>query len=195
MTCDEVSLRTGRGPVTAIVCRRGGRPARRCGVPGCSKTGARLCDHPVVRGGRETTCDRPMCDGHSVAVAPHQDYCEAHARHAKVRPFVRQLFRLWCSYLWRTETFDRALPGERQPNGDHIPHPHHRWEGTEHAQKVRRELGLGDSVGGPEHKAADALTHRGVCEELKRAGWTSRGARLIPPPGCGGQLSRKLMRR
>lgn len=181
MTCDEVKLGDG---FTAIVCTRGRRRrASTCSTPGCSKPAAVLCDHPVMRNGKEATCDRALCEGHAVAISSVSDYCEAHARHSRVRPFDRRLFMHWCAYFWRTEMFDRTLPGEKSKyeRDCHIPHPNHRYKSEEHARKVLRELQLGPTRGTPEHEQAKALSHHGVCTTLREAGWTSRGIRLFPP--------------
>ncbi len=62
----------------AIVCSRGRR--QRCSVPLCGRDSVALCDYPVERKGKKTTCDSPMCQRHRHPV-PGQtdtDWCETH---------------------------------------------------------------------------------------------------------------------
>lgn len=65
---------------TAIVCTRGGRNS---GGPcsGCKRwaNALLLCDFPVLRGDRETTCDRRICRSCARAIGPNRDLCPSHA--------------------------------------------------------------------------------------------------------------------
>ena len=62
----------------AIVCTRGG--SKRCSS--CkTRAASKLCDFPVTRDGKETTCDRPLCTRCAVTVGPDRDHCPAHARY------------------------------------------------------------------------------------------------------------------
>lgn len=45
----------------------------------CGKPAPVLCDYPVKRAGKETTCDRACCRAHCVSIGPDRDYCLAHA--------------------------------------------------------------------------------------------------------------------
>jgi hypothetical protein len=74
VTCRSVPVAGG----VAIVCGRD-QPAPPCAIPGCGRPHTRLCDHPVTRGGKVTTCDVKICDGHATSVGPERDYCPAHA--------------------------------------------------------------------------------------------------------------------
>ncbi len=64
---------------TAIVCSRGQR-RQQCSVGFCGKDSVALCDYPVVRNGKSTTCDSPMCERHRHPVAGEadKDWCEGH---------------------------------------------------------------------------------------------------------------------
>lgn len=85
MTCRSIDLGNG---VVGIVCGRREGPPKPCIVPGCGKPHARLCDWPVLRRGKPTTCDLKLCEGHATKVG-ELDYCPAHARaHAGRGPHV-----------------------------------------------------------------------------------------------------------
>ncbi len=77
MPCDPVKL---PGGTSAIVCSRGRRPIR-CVT--CGQPGNLLCDYPVTRDGRSTTCDRPCCKQHAVQVGKGLHHCMAHANFNK----------------------------------------------------------------------------------------------------------------
>ena len=65
------------GAVTAIVCSRG-RARKRC--VHCGGPGSQLCDFPVLRDGRKTTCDAALC--RHCSTKPHAgdvDLCRPHA--------------------------------------------------------------------------------------------------------------------
>jgi hypothetical protein len=71
----------GAGGATGFVC--GGRGRRKtCGVPGCTRPQAALCDYPVERNGKKGTCDASMCSTHRTSVAPNRDHCPAHVKAA-----------------------------------------------------------------------------------------------------------------
>lgn len=63
----------------AIVCGRGQK--QRC--QDCGALSDVLCDFPVTRNGKETTCDRKCCRRHCVSVGKDRDYCLPHHRHAE----------------------------------------------------------------------------------------------------------------
>lgn len=69
MACERVG--------NAIVCGRSSRKKLgKCGE--CWVTDAtQLCDgpHPTTRG---KTCDKPLCRGCALHVAPDRDYCKSH---------------------------------------------------------------------------------------------------------------------
>lgn len=67
--------------VTVHACTRGQR-RQRCGVPGCDRPQAALCDEPVERKGVRGTCDASMCETHRTRVGPNRDRCPAHAKRA-----------------------------------------------------------------------------------------------------------------
>ena len=60
----------------AIVCG----PRLRCATAGCRGEGTLLCDYPVTRRKRETTCNRRVCRACALAVSGSRDYCPPHAR-------------------------------------------------------------------------------------------------------------------
>lgn len=60
---------------TAIVCTRGQRIPR-CHY--CNDPGSFLCDHPVIRKGKRTTCDTRMCADCRNNVGPETDLCRPH---------------------------------------------------------------------------------------------------------------------
>jgi hypothetical protein len=68
----------GRGNAIGIACYR--EPRRTCSTVGCTKPGTLLCDYPVVRRGRKTTCSRYMCTSCAKRIGPECDYCPPHAR-------------------------------------------------------------------------------------------------------------------
>jgi hypothetical protein len=74
MPCSHVKLPGGGH---AIVCTRGGRQ-KSCVT--CGKPASILCDYPVTRDGKDTTCDRPCCRQHAESVGSDKDYCLAHAQ-------------------------------------------------------------------------------------------------------------------
>ncbi len=60
----------------AIVCG----PVARC--KDCHAPSTILCDFPVIRLGKEHTCDRRCCRNHAVRVGENKDFCLPHARFA-----------------------------------------------------------------------------------------------------------------
>ncbi len=80
MGCEHVSFKTEDGKVVqAIICSRGRKP-KFCSVPFCGKPSVALCDYPVERDGKETTCDSLMCAQHRHPVSGEidRDWCEGH---------------------------------------------------------------------------------------------------------------------
>lgn len=81
MGCEHVKI----GNTEAIICSRG-RRRQVCSVGLCGRPSVALCDYPVERSGKATTCDSPMCERHRHTVAhtiiagkPEPvDYCEGH---------------------------------------------------------------------------------------------------------------------
>lgn len=71
MHCEPIKLPGGG---TGIICGRG---SRRKPCHYCAKHGGFLCDHPVIRNGKRTTCDTQMCEQcrNNVAGA---DLCRPH---------------------------------------------------------------------------------------------------------------------
>ena len=76
MTCHHLDL--GKG-MTAIVCTPRQR-RKRCSSPGCTNWGELLCDFPVVREGKEGTCDKAMCRRCAKSVGPDRDFCRPHSK-------------------------------------------------------------------------------------------------------------------
>lgn len=74
MPCDRVDL---PGGVSAIVCSRGSRRSKPCAH--CGSTSYLLCDFPVLRAGRRTTCDAPLCHRCTTRHAGDVDLCRPHA--------------------------------------------------------------------------------------------------------------------
>lgn len=59
-----------------IVCTRG-RTRKRCAY--CGSASDRLCDFPVLRDGKRTTCDAALCSRCTTRIAGDGDLCRAHA--------------------------------------------------------------------------------------------------------------------
>jgi len=72
MACERIDA---DGGVFAIACTRGAR-RRRCKF--CSRWGVKLCDYPVRRNGRQTTCDAACCAEHAFSRGENLDYCLQH---------------------------------------------------------------------------------------------------------------------
>lgn len=72
MPCTVVRL---PGGATAIV--KHSKPFRKPCVT-CGQPGGLLCDFPVHRRGKVTTCNASMCKEHSVSKGPDLDYCLNH---------------------------------------------------------------------------------------------------------------------
>jgi hypothetical protein len=79
MACRIIA--SGKGGF-AIACG-GGATRTRCGVPGCSLAGTKLCDFPVTRKGTPGTCDARLCDRHAAPAGAGKDHCPPHAARAK----------------------------------------------------------------------------------------------------------------
>ena len=77
MTCETVDLGNGQ---FAMVC--GGR-GRRHNCEFCSRYATKQCDFPIIKGGKQKTCDAHMCDRCSVPQGPGIDWCLPHHRNAK----------------------------------------------------------------------------------------------------------------
>jgi len=90
--------------VTGMVCT--GRQRRsKCMTPNCGKLVEALCDYPVTRKGKRTTCRAKLCTGCRVQKDDATDYCPPHARlvdarqrqpeRGDVRIHIETGFRLW----------------------------------------------------------------------------------------------------
>ncbi len=79
--------RSPSGDVVAIVCTRGRR--RRCTY--CGGPASQLCDFPVMRGGREGTCDRALCRHCATRLPGDRDLCKEHSFRAGEMPGVASL--------------------------------------------------------------------------------------------------------
>jgi hypothetical protein len=77
MPCRDIKLPNG---FTGIACSRERR--RACSVPGCGRTAPYLCDYPVKRKGKDTTCNRAMCEAHRKNMSPEVDYCPGHTEYS-----------------------------------------------------------------------------------------------------------------
>ena len=74
MGCEPVKLPGGG---VAIACGRGRGSKRPCRW--CDRQAPYLCDFPVRRAGKATTCDAPICDTHRSPKGPETDHCPDHA--------------------------------------------------------------------------------------------------------------------
>lgn len=81
MGCQHVNI----GGANVIICSRG-RRRQKCSVGLCGKDSVALCDYPVERKGKKTTCDSPMCavHRHPVPGQTDTDWCEGHWQHEQV---------------------------------------------------------------------------------------------------------------
>ncbi len=73
MPCTPVKLPDGG---FAILCSRG-QTRKRCNY--CDGIADRLCDYPVLRNGKRSTCDAPLCSRCTTRIAGDGDLCRAHA--------------------------------------------------------------------------------------------------------------------
>lgn len=73
----SVPIRDGAGNVIGRACYR--EPVSRCATAGCRGVGTVLCDYPITRRGRQTTCSRRVCQACAKSVG-NQDFCPPHAR-------------------------------------------------------------------------------------------------------------------
>ena len=70
MHCEP--FRDEEGRVTGFVC--GPKPrAKPCAF--CGRPSSRLCDGRWVVDGKKTSCDKPICETHRVALPGNRDYC------------------------------------------------------------------------------------------------------------------------
>ncbi len=67
-----------RGRVIGVACYR--EPRASCQTKHCRGAAVILCDYPVTRRGKATTCSRHVCRGCAKHVGPNLDYCPPHAR-------------------------------------------------------------------------------------------------------------------
>ncbi len=76
---EQQQLDLGKPRIHGFLCTR-----RRSSPPcGCGKTSTKLCDYPVTRFGRLTTCDKPLCDDCAFPMDSKRDYCGPHHRHVE----------------------------------------------------------------------------------------------------------------
>lgn len=80
MPMRSVPIHDADGNVIGRACYRAERP--RCSTTGCAGHGTILCDFPVTRRGRQTTCSRRVCRGCAVTIGKGLDFCPPHARSA-----------------------------------------------------------------------------------------------------------------
>ena len=78
MPMRSVPIRDEAGNVVGRACYR--EPRARCATTACAGAGTILCDYPVIRRGRQTTCNRRVCRGCAVALGTDLDLCPPHAR-------------------------------------------------------------------------------------------------------------------
>lgn len=81
MPMRSVPITDGAGNVIGRACYRENLP--RCQTAGCPGNGAVLCDFPVTRRGRQTTCNRRVCRSCAKTLGGGQDFCPPHARAAE----------------------------------------------------------------------------------------------------------------
>jgi hypothetical protein len=74
MACKVINL----GGSMAVTCGRGRRHI--CASPLCGRSAVALCDYPVTRKGKATTCSAGMCGAHRQIVNENRDHCPAHAK-------------------------------------------------------------------------------------------------------------------
>jgi hypothetical protein len=67
------------GEVTGFICSR----VKTVRCVSCGRPSKILCDYPVKRDGKETTCSRACCLSCSEHVGENKDYCLAHANYAR----------------------------------------------------------------------------------------------------------------
>ena len=87
-------IRDDKGAVIGRACYR--EPAHRCATTGCSGAGVILCDFPVKRRGRETTCNRRVCRTCAKRIGEDHDFCPPHAR---VSADCSQIVTVCCACL------------------------------------------------------------------------------------------------
>lgn len=80
MTCFPIRTST----VTGMVCTGRQRRAK-CATPDCPGKVDVLCDYPVTRKGKRTTCSAKLCERCRVKKG-ETDYCPPHARLAGITP-------------------------------------------------------------------------------------------------------------
>jgi hypothetical protein len=61
-----------------IICRSG----RSHSCKFCGKRATKQCDFPVIREGKEQTCDAWLCAGCATSQGPNVDWCPPHVRNA-----------------------------------------------------------------------------------------------------------------
>jgi len=81
MAMRSIPIHDAAGNVIGRACYRESRP--RCATVGCGGVGSKLCDFPVKRRGRDTTCNRRMCSRCAKSIGGDQDFCPPHARAAE----------------------------------------------------------------------------------------------------------------
>ncbi len=86
MPCQPFKTEHGWG----IACSRGRRSLGLC-VECKAAAASQLCDFPVERAGRQTTCDRALCRRCATRLSGDRDLCRPHAAlwdHENNRPKV-----------------------------------------------------------------------------------------------------------
>lgn len=152
MTCRAVRVPGG----AAIVCSLEPRPAP-CMIPGCGRPHTKLCDFPVTRRGKTTTCDVKICDTHAISAGTDRDHCPAHAKAPAPAPGPSVINRH--HFRWEPgfgEEPDRAGAVDRRPS---LPSPR---------LYIGRGTPLGNPYTKPEHGTrALSLYRRWLFEKVR----------------------------
>jgi len=85
-----------------ITCTKKSKRRVQCSTPGCKRTAVALCDYPITREGKPSTCDRALCDRcrHpqqrewiglilEAVVADKFDFCRVHHEMAREARLLR----------------------------------------------------------------------------------------------------------
>lgn len=97
MPARSVLIRDRAGNVIGRACYR--EPVHRCATSGCAGAGVILCDYPVKRRGRTTSCNRRVCKACAARVGEDQDFCPPHARMAATPDGAQQLVTVCAACL------------------------------------------------------------------------------------------------
>lgn len=109
MPMRSTPIRDADGNVIGRACYREHRVA--CATVNCTGAGTILCDYPVTRRGRQTTCNRRVCRSCAVALGTGLDLCPPHARAG-----VEQLVTI-CAACFTSSCASGELPCEKRADG------------------------------------------------------------------------------